>query len=138
MKQRDSRVLLSVATISITGIAISAFVFAFVWQLSLTAMDNIVNAAEAGIADTVSQTTWLGIDLGFLALATSLTAVFIFLPLRPFRLFEVWENLLSFSLPTALLALTPVLGAEIPILSAILMTATTSLCLERHRRKPGL
>jgi hypothetical protein len=132
---RESRLLTLLLCLIFLGL--NTVIFVGVWQASAAAMDNISTAAEAGRPDTVSQATWLQIGLGFTFQTFTLAALFACLPFRPFLTFQVWENLLAFALPISLIALTPVLGVEIPVVSLIVMTVATSLRLERYRHNSG-
>lgn len=109
----------------------AAWLFGFVWNESTIASDNIMNAVEASIPDTVTQLTWLQITFGALGLATLFTALASVIPIRIFMIFRWWERLLVFSVPIAFAAVSPLIAAPAPLLSIGVIVVCVKLRLEK-------
>lgn len=131
MKTRGTwlRFLISSALLSLT-----IWLFSFVWNESSMASDNIVNAVEASIPDTVTQQTWLEITFGALGLAALFTALANVTPIRIFMIFRWWERLLVFSVPIGFAAISPLIAAPAPFLSIAVIAVCVKLRLERVSR----
>ena len=131
MKTRGTwlRFLISSALLSLT-----IWLFSFVWNESSMASDNIVNAVEASIPDTVTQQTWLEITFGALGLAALFTALANVTPIRIFMIFRWWERLLVFSVPIGFAAISPLIAAPAPFLSIAVIVVCVKLRLERVSR----
>lgn len=115
-------------------LALTIWLFSFVWNESSIASDNIMNAVEASIPDTVTQQTWLEITFGALGLATLFTALANVTPIRIFMIFRWWERLLVFSVPIAFAAVSPLVAAPAPFLSIAVIVACVKLRLEKFSR----
>lgn len=120
--------------LSIASLILTIWLFSFVWNESSIASDNIMNAVEAIIPDTVTQLTWLEITFGALGLATLFTALANVTPIRIFMIFRWWERLLVFSVPIAFAAVSPLIAAPAPFLSIAVIVACVKLRLERVSR----
>ena len=120
--------------ISSALLALTIWLFGFVWNESSVASDNIVNAVEASIPDTVTQQTWLEITFGALGLAALFTALANVTPIRIFMIFRWWERLLVFSVPIAFAAVSPLIAAPAPFLSIAVIAVCVKLRLERVSR----
>ena len=131
MKTRGTwlRFLISSALLSLT-----IWLFSFVWTESSMASDNIVNAVEASIPDTVTQRTWLEIILGTLGLVAAFSALVITVPLRVFSMFRWWEKPLVFGAPLAVIALSPLVGAPTPLVSCAVIIVCVMLRSEKFAR----
>lgn len=115
-------------------LALTIWLFSFVWNESSIASDNIMNAVEASIPDSVTQLTWLEITFGALGLATLFTALANVTPIRIFMIFRWWERLLVFSVPIAFAAVSPLIAAPAPFLSIAVIVVCVKLRLERVSR----
>lgn len=120
--------------LSIASLILTIWLFSFVWNESSIASDNIMNAVEAIIPDTVTQLTWLEITFGALGLAALFTAFANVTPIRIFMIFRWWERLLVFSVPIAFAAVSPLIAAPAPFLSIAVIVACVKLRLERVSR----
>lgn len=109
----------------------AAWLFGLVWSASSLASDNIMNAVEASIPDTVTQLTWMEITFGALGLATLFTALASVTPIRIFMIFRWWERLLVFSVPIAFAAASPLIAAPAPLLSIGVIVVCVKLRLEK-------
>ena len=112
----------------------AAWLFGLVWSASSLASDNIMNAVEASIPDTVTQLTWMEITFGALGLATLFTALASVTPIRIFMIFRWWERLLVFSVPIAFAAVSPLIAAPAPFLSIAVIVACVKLRFEKFSR----
>lgn len=112
-------------------LALTIWLFGFVWNESSIATDNIMNAVEASIPDTVTQLTWLEITVGALGIATLFTAFTIVTPIHIFTIFKWWERLLVFAVPIAFAAVSPLVAAPAPFLSIAVIIVCVML---RHER----
>ncbi len=117
--------------LSIASLILTIWLFGFVWNESSIASDNIMNAVEASIPDTVTQLTWLEITFGALGVATLFTAFAIVTPIRIFMIFRWWERLLVFAVPIAFAAISPLIAAPAPFLSIAAIFVCVML---RHER----
>jgi hypothetical protein len=109
----------------------SAWLFCFVWSMSATASENLINAVEAGIPDTVSQATWLGIVVGMIALLLALSTLLNLIPLPFLTVFKAWEKPIVFAAPISLVSLTPLIGTPTPLVPFIVIAVCLTLRLER-------
>jgi hypothetical protein len=107
------------------------WLFGNVWTESSLASDNIVNAVEASIPDTVIQSTWLQITLGTLGLVAAFSSLASAIPLRVLSMFRWWEKPLVFGAPLALIAMSPLIGAPTPLASC----AVIIVCVMLRREK---
>lgn len=107
------------------------WLFGQVWTESSIASDNIVNAVEASIPDTVTQGTWLEITFGTFGLVAAFSALASTVPLRVFSMFRWWEKPLVFGAPLAVIALSPLVGAPTPLVSCAVIIVCVML---RHER----
>ena len=117
--------------LSVASLILTIWLFGFVWNESSIASDNIMNAVEASIPDTVTQLTWLKITFGALGVATLFTAFAIVTPIRIFTIFRWWERLLVFAVPIAFAAVSPLIAAPAPFLSIAAIFVCVKLRLER-------
>ena len=117
--------------LSVASLILTIWLFGFVWNESSIASDNIMNAVEASIPDTVTQLTWLEITVGALGIATLFTAFAIVTPIRIFTIFKWWERLLVFAVPIAFAAVSPLIAAPAPFLSIAVIIVCVMLRSER-------
>lgn len=95
--------------------AISVWLYVQVWFIAAPAGTNIENAAEAGVPDTVSQSTWLALWVSMTALIAVLT-IGLSLGVLPLAArFRWYEILFVVSMPIAATALLPLIGFFGPI-----------------------
>jgi hypothetical protein len=109
----------------------SVWLFCFIWSMSATASENLINAVEAAIPDTVSQATWLGIVAGMIALLLTLSTLLNLIPLPFLIAFKAWEKPLVFAAPISLVSLTPLIGTPTPLVPFIVIAVCLTLRLER-------
>lgn len=124
--------------VSIPLIGLAALLCSVTWSISSSASENLVNAVEAGVPETVSQTTWLEITAGFISLTLANSALASVLALKVFSMFSRLERLLVFDLPIAAVALTPLAGAAMPLLPVIVIIVCVTLRSEKHARTRSL
>lgn len=112
-------------------LAFTIWLFSAVWSRSSLASDNIMNAVEASVKDTVPQSTWLEISFGTFALFATSSALVSAIPLRAFSVFSWWEKPLVFGAPIAFAAISPLVGAPAPLLSFAVIAVCLKLRLEK-------
>lgn len=113
----------------------TTWLFGQVWIESSIASDNIVNAVEASIPDTVTQSTWLEIIFGTLGLVAAFSTLVSAVPLRVFSMFRWWEKPLVFGAPLAVIALSPLVGAPTPLVSCAVIIVCVMLRSEKFARE---
>jgi hypothetical protein len=118
----------------ISLIALAALLFSFTWRTSWSASENIVNAVEAGMNDTVSGLTWLKIVAGFICLTAVISGLATILSLNIVKMFTGLEKQFVFALPISTVALTPLLGAPTPLLPVIVIIVCVTLRSEKIAR----
>lgn len=117
------------------SVLLTGLLFSQVWRLSNEASENIVAAVEASVPDTVSQTTWQGIWLGYLALAICISALCITVKVLPLTLFSAPQRVAIFAIPISAMSLTPLLGYELPVISLLVVIVFTTLRVEKLRAR---
>jgi hypothetical protein len=118
-------------------VALSALFFSSTWLTSWSASENIVNAVEAGVPDTVSAQTWLQIVLGFIGLTVVLSSLANIINLTFLTMFTGLEKLFVFALPISTVSLTPLLGAPTPLLPVIVIIVSVTLRSEKPGKWPS-
>jgi hypothetical protein len=112
-------------------LAVTIWLFGLVWSASSLASDNIMNAVEASIPDTVPQRTWREIILGTAGLVLAFSALVSTIKLRVFLMFQWWEKPLVFGATLAVIALSPLLGVPTPLFAFAVIIVCVMLRSER-------
>lgn len=115
-------------------VALAALFFSSTWGTSWSASENIVNAVEAGVPDTVSGLAWLQIVAGFLGLTAVISGLANVITLKVLKMFSGLEKLFVFALPISTVALTPLFGAPTPLLPVIVIIVCVTLRSEKIAR----
>jgi hypothetical protein len=118
-------------------VALSALFFRSTWLISWSVSENIVNAVEAGVPDTVSPQTWMQIVLGFIGLTVVLSSLANIINLTFLTMFTGLEKLFVFALPISTVSLTPLLGAPTPLLPVIVIIVSVTLRSEKLGKSPS-
>jgi hypothetical protein len=95
--------------------ALTLWLYGKVWIVSAPIGKNTLDAAEAGVPDTVSQAQWLELGLLFIALAGSSLLSWSLANSGWTQRIPMWNALFMIALPVATTALFPFLGFFAPI-----------------------
>jgi hypothetical protein len=101
--------------LSTLSFALTIWIYWRVWSISEPIGKNTVDAAEAGVPDTVSQSEWLELGLLFIALVGAWLLTWSLATSSRNQTFPVWQALFIFAIPLATTALFPYLGFFAPI-----------------------
>ena len=102
-------------TPGILSLALTMWVYWRVWSVSEPIGKNTLDAAEAGVPDTVSQSEWLELALLFVALVGASLLSWSLAPSSRTKQIPLWQALFIFAIPFATTALFPYLGFFAPI-----------------------
>jgi magnesium-transporting ATPase (P-type) len=121
--------------LGIASFTLTLWVYWRVWFAAEPIGQNTLNAAEAGIPDTVSQSAWNELALLFLGLVgASLLTWHVATSTRTSRI-PLWHALFMIALPVATTALFPFLGFFAPIFAFwICATGLVILAIRADRK----
>lgn len=111
----------------------SAWLYSQIWLIAGPVGTNIDNAAEAGVTNTVTQSTWLALWLLAFILIATLTTLFSLAIGSTGKHFSWHEVLLAISVPITTTALFPLIGFYGPII-AFWICGISVVILRRRRR----
>jgi hypothetical protein len=121
--------------LGIASFALTVWAYWKVWIAAEPIGQNTLDAAEAGIPDTVSPSAWNELALLFLALVgASLLTWHVATSTRTSRI-PLWHALLMIALPVATTALFPFLGFFAPIFGFWICVAGIVLRIIRAEQK---
>ena len=125
-------------SISIAVTVAGTWLYTTIWYMAGPMAQNIENAVEAGVNDTVSQSSWLGLDVLFCALVAVLQIGWIFDPTKFAKKFSGPQAFLIFTLPMATTSLTPLIGAFAAIFAIwICIIGIVVRAVRQENRKPN-
>jgi hypothetical protein len=123
--------------IAITAIVIGTWLYTTIWYMTGPMAQNIENALEAGVNDTVSQSSWLTLDVLFFGLVVVLQFVWIIDPTKFAKKFSGPHVFLIFTLPMATTSLTPLIGGFAAIFAIwICIVGIVMRAVSQKNRKP--
>lgn len=103
--------------------ALSVWLFTSIWYMTAPMAQNIENALEAGVEDTVSQASWLSLWAFLIGLVISLQIVWILDPTKLAKKLSGPHAFMIVSLPLATLSLTPLIGAFAGVFATLICIA---------------
>jgi hypothetical protein len=112
----------------------AVWLFASIWNLAGPMDSNIVNAAEAGVPDTVSASSWFWLAVMSLLLAGDVTLLWWLGPRRFKGIISTSQSILIIAIPICLTALVPLiwgLAAYAIFASIAIGLVTRTISLER-------
>jgi hypothetical protein len=107
--------------------ALSVWLYTTIWYMTGPMAHNIESATEAGVDDTVIQTSWLRLWALLIALVISLQLVWMLDPTKFAKRFSRRDVFLIFVLPMATTSLTPLIGAYAGIFAALICILGTAV-----------
>jgi asparagine N-glycosylation enzyme membrane subunit Stt3 len=118
--QMNSKVGFIFGTLSL---ATAVFFYSCTWKSSREIGRNIESSIEAGVPDSVSQTTWAGLIVSFSALCLAILAATMSSQFIRKRVINPWLNLITLAAPIAITGFIPLIGFYAVLFSVALGSA---------------